>query len=75
MNDNTAKLEQYKGQYIKVNYNVANDVSKPSVLFGGILNVSKRYYQIEAKGDTWIVFTDENILNIWNESPLYIEIG
>jgi hypothetical protein len=76
--DNTKKLEKYLGQYVRVNYNVAKDAHKPSVMFGGKLVAYKtRYYEIKVTGGTWLVFTDENILNMWNETEndLYIEIG
>lgn len=73
--NNTTKLEKFIGETVKVNYNVAKDVHKPSILFTGTLHSNKYYYEIRANGGTWLVFTDENILNIWDESNPYIEIG
>jgi hypothetical protein len=72
----TTKLEKFLEKTVKVNYNVAKDVNKPSVLFTGILHAYKvQYYEINITGGTWLVFTDDNILNIWNEETPYIEIG
>jgi hypothetical protein len=73
--NNTTKLEKFIGREVKVNYNVAKDVHKPSVLVTGTLYANNYYYDVRVNGGTWIVFTDENVLNIWDESTLYIEIG
>jgi hypothetical protein len=72
----TAKLERFLEKEVRVNYNVAKDIDKPSVLFTGILHAYKvQYYEINITGGTWLVFTDDNILNIWDEANPYIEIG
>lgn len=73
--DKTQKLEKYMGQEVKVNYNVAQDVSKPAVLITGILRIYKTsHYEVICNGGNWINFTDDNVSNVWDESTPYIEL-
>ena len=72
--DHTQKLEKYANKYVRVNYNVAQNVEKISVMFGGTLLIYRTHYSISATGGTWIAFTDDNISNVWDESVPYIEL-